>query len=410
MEPCFILDDRYHGVGPVLFRWHPRGTCLATAGSNRKVQIFSREGYLLSTPVPTASSACTDLAWSYGGKTLAIGQANSSVVLLYDYESQTARELDVGIKEVSLLLWSKADNILAIGTSKGVLFIYDMDTDMKITARGKHKRRIISADWLGASSLAYASEDKQITMCTSAGIMLDQVKVKCRPLNVAFGGKEFDENSIVSVNMEGKTILLYNATEKDNALELAFQAKYGNIMAYTWFADGYIMAAFSSGFVVVISTRVNEIGREQFCARFLKDSEGRLNDLAHCARTERVACIGDNCIKVVNMQDWTELTAQHLQKEETGKLDHVAWDEEGDILTVSSEEGTIYSFRIKSSTNEVRNLKNTLSMAVMEAYSIDGFLFGAFVVCSIGAVGAAVYFKVSILTLLREAFMPTATF
>lgn len=50
-----------------------------------------------------------------------------------------------------------------------------------------------------------------------------QVKVKCRPLDVSFGGKQEQDECIVSVNMDGRTILLYNLHDQENALELAFQ-------------------------------------------------------------------------------------------------------------------------------------------------------------------------------------------
>jgi len=57
------------------------------------------------------------------------------------------------------------------------------------------------------------------------------------------------------VSMDRKTILLYNLDDPENALELAFQPKYGQIVSFKWFAGGYVMIAFSLGFLVVISTR-----------------------------------------------------------------------------------------------------------------------------------------------------------
>lgn len=56
------------------------------------------------------------------------------------------------------------------------------------------------------------------------------MKVKCRPLDVAFGGKQDQDECIVSVNMDGRTILLYNLHDQDNALELAFQVCKGAIL------------------------------------------------------------------------------------------------------------------------------------------------------------------------------------
>jgi WD repeat-containing protein 19 len=55
--------------------------------------------------------------------------------------------------------------------------------------------------------------------------------------------------------MGGKTILLYDLNERENALELAFQPRYGDIVSYRWFGNGFIIAGFSLGYVVIISTR-----------------------------------------------------------------------------------------------------------------------------------------------------------
>lgn len=46
------------------------------------------------------------------------------------------------------------------------------------------------------------------------------------------------EHSAPQVNMEGRTILLYHLSERDNAVELQFQPRYGSIVAYKWFGDG----------------------------------------------------------------------------------------------------------------------------------------------------------------------------
>ena len=34
MKRLFVLDDKYHGNGRVVFAWHPGGLLLATAGAN----------------------------------------------------------------------------------------------------------------------------------------------------------------------------------------------------------------------------------------------------------------------------------------------------------------------------------------------------------------------------------------
>lgn len=58
-----------------------------------------------------------------------------------------------------------------------------------------------------------------------------------------------------------KTLFLFNLNDPDNPIELAFQPRYGDIVTYKWFGDGYIMIGFSSGYLVVISTHLKEIGQ-----------------------------------------------------------------------------------------------------------------------------------------------------
>lgn len=127
-----------------------------------------------------------------------------------------------------------------------------------------------------------------------------------------FGGKSGHVDAILSVNMGGKTILLYDLNERENALELAFQTRYGSIVSYQWFGNGYIIAGFSSGYVVIISTHLNEIGQEQYCAKFHEHS---LREIVYNEANGTVATCGDNCIKVVRMSDWKEIAVEYLDSD-----------------------------------------------------------------------------------------------
>eukprot|EP00904_Undaria_pinnatifida_P000052 jgi/Undpi1/10047/HiC_scaffold_28.g12501.m1 len=223
MDPLFMIDARHHGKGPVIFSWHPQGTLLASSGSNRIVHIFTCHGQLLHSIKSATSSACTALEWDPLGLSLAIAQANSSVVLLWFPRQWKTRAVDVGVKDVTFVSWSKTGDYLALGTGKGTMCIYHRRTNEKMWAAGKHKRRINCGAWSYDNQLAYGSDDKQISVTSETGQIQDQVKVKSRPLDVAFGGKQDQDECIVSVNMDGRTILLYNLHDQENALELAFQ-------------------------------------------------------------------------------------------------------------------------------------------------------------------------------------------
>jgi WD repeat-containing protein 19 len=65
----------------------------------------------------------------------------------------------------------------------------------------------------------------------------------------------------VSVNVGKQTLFLFNINDPDNPIELAFQQRYGMIVSYKWFGDGYILIGFAQGYFVVISTHMKEIGQ-----------------------------------------------------------------------------------------------------------------------------------------------------
>ncbi|RHY29066.1 hypothetical protein DYB32_005472, partial [Aphanomyces invadans] len=332
MHVYFSVDQRLHGVGPVKYAWDPTGNFLASTGSSRVVHIFDRRGELVDQIVPPSPSICTHVAWSNSrdhkvhGLTLAVTQANSSVLVLWSASTQTTQHVDVGVKEITLLLWNKGksttmeggeDNsvLLAIGTSKGQVVFYDMDdlaarapSQQRVnvrTALSKHKKKILCGDWNSQNEFAFGSEDRQVSICYGKdGSVVDQVKIKAAPVGIQFGGRQSSGvKRIVSVNMGRETILLYDLNEKDNALELAFQARYGDIVDYRWFGAGYIIAGFSVGYVVVISTHMNEIGQEQYCAKF---HDNWLHAICYNEINGMVATCGDACIKVVRMVDWKD--------------------------------------------------------------------------------------------------------
>ncbi|KAJ8556762.1 hypothetical protein ON010_g9203 [Phytophthora cinnamomi] len=223
---------------------------------------------------------------------------------------------------------------LAIGTNRGQVYIYDHATGTKTQVASKHKRRILCGDWNLEDKFAFGSEDRQITICLPSGRTFDQVKIKASPQSVTFGGKTEDKDAILSVNMGGKTILLYDLNERENALELAFQARYGNIVSYQWFGNGYIIAGFSSGYVVIISTHLNEIGQEQYCAKFHEHS---LREIVYNEANGTVATCGDNCIKVVRMSDWKEIAVEYLDSEPTAPASTTS---AGSTTTTSGTGGT----------------------------------------------------------------------
>lgn len=91
--------------------------------------------------------------------------------------------------------------------------------------------------------------------------------------------------------MGKRTLYLYNLLDPENPIELAFQQKYGSIVAYKWYGDGYILIGFTAGILIAISTHIKEVGQELFQIKNHKDS---MLDLALSQILGEVATCGDS--------------------------------------------------------------------------------------------------------------------
>lgn len=81
----------------------------------------------------------------------------------------------------------------------------------------------------------------------------------------------------ISLVVGKRTLYLYNLLNPENPIELAFQQRYGSIVTYKWYGDGYILIGFSAGYIIAISTHIKEVGEELFQVKNHKDN---LTDLA----------------------------------------------------------------------------------------------------------------------------------
>lgn len=54
---------------------------------------------------------------------------------------------------------------------------------------------------------------------------------------------------------------MFELGSKKTPLELVFEQKYGKIIDYSLFGDGYIVVAFTEGYVAHISTHMKELSK-----------------------------------------------------------------------------------------------------------------------------------------------------
>eukprot|EP00794_Sanderia_malayensis_P019431 gene19431-21353_t len=350
MKRVFTIPERVHGGTNVRFSWQQcQGNYLAATGNNRVVTIYDRHGELKDEIV--LPGLCNGMAWDKDGDTLAIINDKSGTIALWDASKGRTSQMESGLRDnLTFLSWSKNGKILAVGTSKGNLLIYNHQTSRKIPILGKHSKKITCGAWNSENLLALGSEDKSITISNADGDTLNQTSTRNEPSAIQFSVMKTDERAsqsgetTVSLIVGKKTLYLYNIKEPDNPIELAFQPRYGVINAYTWFGDGYVMIGFSAGFLVVISTHIKEIGQELFQTRDHKDV---LKDIGISLSFKKAASCGDNCVKIHDLTDMKEIYAIITLDDAGGQLDKMGWTEDGQLLAVSTEKGAIHVYLTK---------------------------------------------------------------
>ncbi|XP_053560025.1 WD repeat-containing protein 19 [Bombina bombina] len=349
MKRVFSLSEKGLLGSPIQYAWQKTlGNYIAVTGADHTVKIYDRHGQKKNEI--NLPGACFAMDWDKDGNTLAIIADKSSSIYLWDPNTTKTNQLDSGMREqLSFLLWSKAATFLAVGTSKGGMLIYNLQTSRKIPVLGKHTRRITCGCWSSQNLLALGSEDKMITISNQEGDTIRQTTVRLDPSDIQFSVMKTDERaspgeSTISVVVGKKTLFLFNLNDPDNPIELAFQQRYGSIVSHKWYGDGYIMIGFSMGFFVVISTHMREIGQELFQAHNHKDN---LSSIAISQSLNKAASCGDSNIKIHDLTELKEMYAIINLDDETKGLDKLSWTDDGQLLAVSTQRGSLNVFLTK---------------------------------------------------------------
>lgn len=117
--------DQPHGPGNVYISWRPgNGTYLATTGCDSVVSIFNRQGGVQERI--QLSGLCTGMGWDADGDLLAAISNGSSTIILWDATTGKKSQIDAGLRDnLTCMIWAKKSCILAVGTQKGNLALYD---------------------------------------------------------------------------------------------------------------------------------------------------------------------------------------------------------------------------------------------------------------------------------------------
>jgi WD repeat-containing protein 19 len=231
----------------------------------------------------------------------------SPSIILWDANTHRVQQVDTGVRDIlTLILWAKSSYpVLAVGTSKGNLLIYNHRTARKIPILGKHTKKIIGGAWSESNLLALIGEDKVLTISNDEGDTICISSLKGDAIAVQFAFMKADDKpptnnnsqNCVSLILNKKSLFLLNLTDSENPIALSFQERYGFIVDYQWFGEGYVLVGFSTGIFIVVCTYYKEIGQELTQFKIHKES---LTTFNVCLSTKKIASCSDNMYEINN--------------------------------------------------------------------------------------------------------------
>ena len=345
MKRLFSLESQAHGKGPVICAWHPQGLFLATCGANKIVNIFNRQGEPYAEIPLEGSGACKQLDWDDEGEKLAILQEGSMIIRVWDANMNTEVSVDVNQTRdvLSYIKWAANAPLLAIGTQKGTLCLYDKRTLKKQSLLGKHTKAIVSGAWNERDELVLASVDKQLTLSDQGGATLLQHPVRGEPSELRVS------DNYISAIVGKKSLAIFENQNSDSlrtAAELTFSSQHGPIIAYEWVGAEFVTIGFESGYVVVYDVRPGSPAQEVFSTKLFASGG---SSLAVSERLRRAAMCAGNAVKILALggddpDSYKELVEESMMLQTDGVLQHLQWTRDGQILTVSSNTGSVYNF------------------------------------------------------------------
>ncbi|KAF0696799.1 Aste57867_12461 [Aphanomyces stellatus] len=339
-------QERYVVRAPLRRQHHDWHILIVRATLPGLVHIFDRQGEQYDEIGLDMTTPVLALEWDRDGNTLAILQNGNGIIPLWDLSARTTQNLDTNLKDPSFIKWSPSGAQLAIGTQKGNLVLYNKSTRKIVPILGKHSKKITCGTWNSGDQLVLGADDRMITVSNASGDTIQQRELKLQPVECKFGHRKGDTikgvETCVAINVS-KSLILLDTNDPDNPIELTFQSHYGLIKVFEWFNGGYLMIAFSEGFVICISTQMDEIGEEMFSGRFFTE---RLYSVCYSPVLNRIAVSGESGIKVVDMATYAEIKsdAVKLTDAEDNEANLMAYTSDGQILTVATQGGIVQTF------------------------------------------------------------------
>lgn len=352
----FCIPDNKLGVGEVQYCWQPGCRWLALVGETKVIIIVDRLGKTIVEFQLKSNGKVLYMEFDADGDTLALFQKNSSIVTIINIHSKKVFDMEIernNKDRPTAIKWGKKDNILAVCTQLGLIYMYNKISAKLIPCALTHSSSIFTCDWNNNGYVVTGSSDKTISVTGKTGnALLTGTKLKEEPKMIKWAKLTNDnnpDNTTISTVLAGRIILIYDTVKKNNPVELSLKDEYGSIITYEWFGNGYIAIAFSKGNVCIVSTHSKEIQSE--IASFHSFKTG-VSDISICEEVNRIAVAGENMVKIYDTNTYIEFAEEKIEIPfNAGRISKIEWSTSGHILIISTLIGYLYAFNVV--TNEV---------------------------------------------------------
>jgi WD repeat-containing protein 19 len=336
-QRLFSIDAGQHSAGVVMMSWNKSGRLLASCGQNKSVHIHDKFGKVVFDFTLT-KGPCAALDWDKDGDCLAVMQAGSSFVSIFEVHSKAVHEIDTGLKETSCISWSSTTPHLAIGTVKGHLMIYNKLDKSKVPVQGRHSKRIACAAWNSNGHLALAGDDKMLSFQDQHGNGLNTAIIKAEPTSMEFVQSKIRTNAkeqTLAVCAGRKSIYIFESTADVSPSELKFADKYGSITCFQNF-DDKVVVGFGSGHAAVYVIQQNQLKDELVSIKMFES----ITNVVYNAELGRIAVIGgSSTVKFIDTVSFIELKEESINH--SSAIETMAWTGDGLIIALSSRNGEV---------------------------------------------------------------------
>jgi len=331
-----------------VFRWHPLEPTLAIGGTHRNAVVKIIRGETSMQVIPPKQGPIIALEWSCFGTYLALLQANSDQILLYNVKLKTSVVLRMDVREITLIRWADHSERLAIGTARGDVVFYFPKSKNRQFVDNKHRKRVTCGTWSGDGKFAFASDEKAITIAREDGKIFAHFKVKFKVVSLHFN-RLLSRQPLLCASLENKTLLLYKLQDAETCIELQFCPKYGPIVLYELFGWDHLIVGFRSGTIVLVSTPNSDDGNYENMENEVYNCrlhEEELTDMSFTHVVNKLATCGGQTVKIVNCDDWTVESELQLDVD-VGQPAQLCWCCDGQYLAVSTSDGYLFMYEVE---------------------------------------------------------------